>query len=107
MMGRKWFFWGPLGLVALLAFLTIGGYVVMSLWNWLLPDLFGWQQVTFWQALGILALSRILFGGFGMHGGPRHMRHRLSERWHSMSPEDRERFREGLRAAGDEDTKLS
>jgi hypothetical protein len=37
----------------------------MHLWNWLLPPLFGWRQITFWQALGILALCRILFGGFG------------------------------------------
>ena len=39
------------------------------LWNWLLPPLFGVRQVTLWQALGLLALSRILFGGFGRGGG--------------------------------------
>lgn len=51
----------------LAAFLWIGGEVVMHLWNWLLPTLFGWRPVTFWQALGLLALSRILFGGWGGH----------------------------------------
>ena len=40
------------------------------LWNWLLPDIFGLRQITFWQALGLLALCRILFGSFGRGGGP-------------------------------------
>ena len=63
-----------------------------QLWNWLLPAIFGWRQVTFWQALGMLALCRILFGGLGRHGGYR------SKRWEHMTPEERERFRQGMRA---------
>ncbi|MBK6526662.1 MAG: hypothetical protein IPG07_14625 [Crocinitomicaceae bacterium] len=39
--------------------------VVMLLWNWLMPTLFGLTIITFWQALGILILSKILFGGHG------------------------------------------
>ena len=39
--------------------------MVRLLWNWLLPSLFGWRLITFWQALGILVLCRILFGGLG------------------------------------------
>ena len=49
----------------MLLFTSIGGEIVRLLWNWLLPPLFGWRQITFWQALGLLALCRILFGGFG------------------------------------------
>jgi len=63
-MTKKWIWiiiFAPLGLAL---FVAIGGWVVMALWNWLLPTLFGWPEVTFWQALGILALSRILFGAF-------------------------------------------
>jgi hypothetical protein len=101
MMKRKWFFWGPMALLGLIAFIFIGGTVVMLLWNWLLPPLFGWAQLTFWQALGILALSRILFGRFGMPGGPRHMRHRMFEHWDRMSPEERERFRQGIGPFGE------
>ena len=52
-------------------FIALGGEVVRLLWNWLLPPLFGWAQITFWQALGLLALCRILFGGFGLHGSGR------------------------------------
>jgi len=77
------------------------GFVTMTLWNWLMPDLFGWRAIGFGQALGLLILSRLLLGGF--HGGPgRHMRwrHRMRERWEQMTPEERERFRESLRGCG-------
>jgi hypothetical protein len=61
--------------IAFLIFIALGGVVVQLLWNWLVPSLFGLRVVTLWEALGLLALSRILFGGFGRgggsHGGPR------------------------------------
>jgi hypothetical protein len=77
---------------------TVFGYVVMRLWNWLMPALFGWHVIGFWQALGILVLSKILFGGFrGRPGGGMHWRRRMMERWEKMTPEEREKFREGLR----------
>lgn len=41
------------------------GLIVMLLWNWLMPDIFGLQRVTYWQAWGLLILSHILFKGFG------------------------------------------
>ncbi len=78
-------------------FIFIGGEVVMRLWNWLLPSLFGWRMITFWQAAGILALCRILFGSHGFR--PRHrsnFRRRMAERWENMTPEEREKFREGM-----------
>jgi Ca2+/H+ antiporter, TMEM165/GDT1 family len=78
--------------------ISLFGFIVMSLWNWLAPAVFGAHAITFWQALGILVLCKILFGGFGpRHGPPAFMRHRMRERWARMSPEERERFREGLR----------
>jgi hypothetical protein len=52
----------PLAVLGMAVFIAIGGEVVLQLWNWLLPTLFGWRQITFWQAVGILALCRILFG---------------------------------------------
>jgi hypothetical protein len=91
----KWVFVAaPVGFAL---FIAIGGGVVMLLWNWLAPALFGLQQVTFWQALGLLTLCRILFGGFGgSGGGGRYQRRRTIERWERMTPEEREKFREGL-----------
>jgi hypothetical protein len=97
-MRKKWIFIAPLAILALLLFIAIGGEVVLQLWNWLLPPLFGWRQITFWQALGLLALCRILFGGFGFHGsGSSKFRRRMAERWEHMTPEERERFRQGMR----------
>jgi hypothetical protein len=81
----------------MVVFIAIGGEVVMLLWNWLAPALFGWRQITFWQAIGLLALCRILFGGFRGGGGPRsRIRQRMAERWEQMTPEEREKFRQGL-----------
>ena len=64
--------------IAVALFILLGGVVVQWLWNWLLPDIFGLRRITFWQALGLLALCRILFGSFGRGGGPHrhHDRHR-------------------------------
>ena len=87
----------PLAILGMLIFVAIGGEVVMHLWNWLLPTLFGWHQITFWQALGLLVLCRILFGGFGLRSGRSNVRRRMSERWEHMTPEERERFRQGMR----------
>jgi len=88
----------PLAILGMVVFVAIGGEVVMHLWNWLLPPLFGWRQITFWQAVGMLALCRILFGGFGHHGFHRsNFRRRLAERWEHMTPEERERFRQSWR----------
>jgi hypothetical protein len=99
----KWVFIAPLAIVGIVVFMAIGGVVVRELWNGLLPPLFGWPTVTFWQALGLLVLCRILFGGLGGHGGRgsrfrRRMAERMGQRWEAMTPEERERFRQGMRA---------
>ena len=52
--------------IAFVLFIFLGGFVVQWLWNWLAPDLFALRRITFWEALGLLALCRILFGGFGL-----------------------------------------
>ena len=97
-MGRRWVYLAPLGIVAMLLFIAIGGEVVRLLWNWLTPSLFGWRQISFWQAVGLLALCRILFGGLGHHASGRsNFRRRMAERRERMTPEERERFQQGLR----------
>ncbi|PYV68118.1 MAG: hypothetical protein DMG96_37330 [Acidobacteria bacterium] len=76
------------------------GQAVLHLWNWVMPAAFGLHHITYWQALGLLGLSWLLFGGprgwFGGHHG--HWRHRMRARWEAMAPEERERFRQGMRA---------
>ena len=89
-MNKKWIFLGPVVILLFLLFIALGGEIVRALWNWLLPPLFGLRQISFWEALGILALSRILFGGFGGRGMT------LSSSRH-MTPEERERCRQGIR----------
>lgn len=84
-------------LLVILVFIAAGGQAVLQLWNWLLPPLLGWHVITFWQAVGILTLCRILFGNWG--GRPMwrsDYRRRMSERWQNMTPEQREKFRKGV-----------
>jgi len=78
---------------------------VMLLWNAVLPAaITGVHIITFWQAMGILVLSKIIFGGFkGLHDhGHEHHRHHmerdLRERWMQMEPEERKKMAEEMRA---------
>ena len=76
---------------------TVVSFVVMSLWNILMPGIFGLRPVSFWQALGLLVLSKILFGSFRPRGGGPRWRRRMIERWEQMTPEEREKFKQGMR----------
>jgi hypothetical protein len=116
---KKRLIWiAPAAILGIVIFSWIGGQVVMLLWNWLAPALFGWRQINFWQALGLLALCRILFGGFG--GGCNRSRsrgrmrervservsERMAERWDQMTPEEREKIRRGFHDRGGRTTPL-
>lgn len=99
----------PLALLGMALFAFMGGQLVKQLWNWLLPALFGFREISFWQALGMLVLCRILFGGFGFQGSQRSQSgrrigerigdrivERIAERWEKMTPEERERLRQRM-----------
>jgi hypothetical protein len=76
------------------------GYITMSLWNWLMPVLFKSPQINFWQALGLLILSKILFSGFGGKRWGNHSanwKQRYATKLSGMSPEERERFKARVR----------
>jgi len=74
------------------------GFVIMHLWNWLMPTIFGLRTITFTQSLGLLVLSKILLGGFHRHSGGKHgWKRHMEERFAKMTPEERERFRAGMR----------
>lgn len=95
---KKLIFIAPFAIAGMILFVFLGGQLVRLLWNALLPELFGWPEITFWQALGLLVLSRILFGGSGFHGSGRSdYRRRMADRWAGMTPEERERVRQGWR----------
>ena len=78
------------------AFLVLVGAVVMWLWNALVPALFHGPVLMYWQAVGLLVLTRILVGGLRGHRGGHWARHRLRERWEQMTPEERAALRERM-----------
>jgi len=94
-MKRKFVFAIP---VMIIAFVFLGGLAVMLLWNAILPAVLGISVITFWQAIGILVLSKILFGGFrggpwgGRRGGPPHWKNQ----WVNMSDEEKEKMKEEM-----------
>ena len=77
--------------------ITVFGYVVMLLWNNLVPVLFHGPVLTWAQALGLLVLSKILFHSFGGWRRGGHWRHRMQEKWANMTPEEKEKMREQWR----------
>jgi len=92
MFKKRWYLFIPLILAAFVAF----GFITMYLWNWLMPLLFHLPEITFWQTIGLLILSRLLLGGFKGHHGHGHCRRQMHEKWENMTPEEREKFREHI-----------
>jgi hypothetical protein len=100
----RWVGKGAAFLVVVLALVALLSYVVMRLWNALIPELFHGPVLGFWQAAGLLVLSKILFGGLRGRHGPGHWhehrswhrerwREKLRTKWAAMTPEERERWR--------------
>ncbi|MBB3186617.1 hypothetical protein [Microbacter margulisiae] len=82
---KIWIF--PLVLVVVAAVIL----VTMLLWNALLPGLFKAPLITYWQAAGLLLLSRLLLGGFHhFHDHAHSHKNRFRERWEHLNPEERE-----------------
>ncbi|KAA3640272.1 MAG: hypothetical protein DWQ02_02310 [Bacteroidetes bacterium] len=96
MYGKGKYFFFPLIILALLGF----GLVVMLLWNAILPNVTGVSKLTYWQAVGLLLLSKILFGSF--RPGKKSHRHKSKaqywrKKWMSMSDEERAKFKQEWR----------
>ena len=89
----------PLAILGMLLFVAIGGEIVQCLWNWLLPTLFGWRELTLlagardcWRCAGSSSA-----GSDCTVSGRSNMRRRMEERCGRMTPEERERFRQRMR----------
>jgi hypothetical protein len=94
MFRKRWYFFIPLVIAAFIGF----GYFTMYLWNWLMPMLFHLPEITFWQTIGLMILSRLILG-FGSHhrrGHGHHCQRDMHEKWGNMTPEEREKFRENI-----------
>ncbi len=97
-MKKFWFKKGLMFIAFFIAAVFLFGAIVMALWNAILPPVLGVKAITFSQALGILLLSKILFGGFGHRGGwhrgrGQQWRNNMQEKWGNMTPEEREKFK--------------
>jgi Ca2+/H+ antiporter, TMEM165/GDT1 family len=96
MRSRIWIRWTLMFLVIGPIAIFVFGTVVMWLWNNALVPALNIPAITFWQGLGILVLSKILFGNFGGGSGSREYswRDRMQRKWNRMSPEEKEKFRD-------------
>ena len=84
-------------LVAIVVFILLLGGIVMLLWNAILPPVLGVKKITFWQAVGLFVLSKVLLGGWPGRGFKRkytEKKRRWKEKWMNMSEEERARFKE-------------
>ena len=85
--------------VIFIAAIFLFGFIVMLLWNFIFPAVLHAEKITYWQAVGLLVLCRILFFGFGrryrdnrpnmFRSGPP-----WRQKWMNMSDEERTKFRE-------------
>ena len=91
----KFMFFAAMAIV----FVFAVGNIVMFLWNWILPDAIGASEITFWKAIGLFVLTRILFGGFksGSRRGHRYGR-KWKEKWRNMSEEERADFKQNWKS---------
>ncbi len=89
---RRILFFILIGALAIFVFSS----VVMLLWNNILAPVLNISTITFVQALGILVLSKILFGGFRGGWGPRrhYWKQRMMQKWNTMTPDEREKFKQ-------------
>ena len=96
-MRRKRWLKVPFFILLFIVILTAVSYITMLLWNALIPALFSGPVITFWQAAGLLILSKILLGGFHKRGHHRHPGEMWKRKWKakmdSMTPEEKEKFR--------------
>jgi len=79
--------WVILGLIGVTVFAFLFGYFVMLLWNWLMPAIFGLGLITFWQAVAIIVLARLIFGGF-KHKHDRNGSHPFKRNWNRKKKND-------------------
>ena len=79
--------------------IALVGLATMLLWNWLVPELFHGPVISFWQALGLLVLTKILFWSFAKksHNYGGHWRPYWKDKWNAMTPEVRERFKQKMK----------
>lgn len=97
-----WITMGIKFIVFAAVYVTVCGFAVMYLWNWLAPPIIQAAEINFLQAVGILTLAKILFGGKGWGGKGHYRKHRHAggwrekweEKWEKMTPEEQAKMKE-------------
>ena len=97
-MKKYWILKGFKMFFMMVFFVAFFGFITMELWNWLIPEIFGLTSITMWQAVGLVVLSKILFGGFfgngmGRHKWKGHWKHKMRERFEQMTPEEKVKYK--------------
>lgn len=95
-MKKRFIFLAPLFVAAFFAFV----FVVMWLWNHLMPGIFGLREISYWEAFGLFLLSKLLFGGF--HGGGGRSKWKDCDgpgrrEWRRMSAEEKQKYKEEMK----------
>lgn len=93
-----WFFKGFKFLVLFVLYIALVGWVVMELWNMLIPDLTGWAQLTYVNSLLLMLLVKLLVGFKGHHRGHHYYKHKFRDKWSNLSEEEREALREKFKS---------
>lgn len=75
------------GAIVITGLAILFGFVIMWLWNWLMPEIFGLPTLTFWQSAGLFILLKILLGGIGGD----HSSDKSSEKSHHKCKSDSKR----------------
>ena len=97
--------WIVVGIVGAAALALVFGLIVMALWNWIMPIIFGLPTITYWQAWGLVLLAHILFKGpFGHHQQHNHNRDWNREEWHHKFTERFNRPQRHDKATDEEDS---
>lgn len=96
-MKKYWIYKGFKMFFMMIFFIAFFGFITMSLWNWLIPDLFGLSTLSMAQAVGLVVLSKILFGNFPGrrwgNTGKSKWKSKMRERYENMSPEEKEKYK--------------
>lgn len=88
--------------VMAIVFIFAIGWITMILWNWLVPELFNGPIISYWQAMGLLLLSKILTWGFskGYHyrrDNTPYWKKRFTDKFASLEPSEREAFKQKMK----------
>jgi hypothetical protein len=100
-MKARWMWFGGKMVLMVTGLALVLGGLTMLMWNALIPSLFHGPEITYLQALGVLILTRLLFGGWGRHRGgwrDRRWRGRRQDHFAKLSPEEQEKMKSDWRS---------